>query len=38
MKNVMYFNVKYEPALHHIPGRRFSFLDAAVVPQEQASI
>jgi len=35
MKSIMYFDVKYEPAFHHIPGRRFSLLDAGVVPQEQ---
>ena len=34
----MFFDVKYEPTFHHIPGRRFSLLDAKVVAQEEANL
>ena len=38
MESVLLFNVKYEPTLHHIPGRRFSLVDASVVTQKEANL
>ena len=38
MECVMFIYVKYEPTLHHIPGRRFSLLDVNIFTQKEANL